>query len=173
MPDSILFDKEKNKMKNDILIAYYSWHGNTEKVAGLLHNKLGGELFEIQPEQAYTSVYGDVVKQAKQEIYSGFRPRLKSLPDMSSYSTVFIGTPIWWYTMAPPVASFLEGLNLAGKQVIPFSTHGGGGSGTFEKDVAAMCPDSKIIKGHTLYQDGGGSASGELAAWLKSVGVTR
>ena len=66
-------EKEKPNMKNDILIAYYSWSGNTRKIAGLIEHWTGGMLYEIEPVQPYTTDYGAAVSQAKKEIEAGFR----------------------------------------------------------------------------------------------------
>lgn len=141
------------------LIAYYSWHGNTRKIAEMIADETGGDLFEIKPKVPYTTDYSQCVKQVKEEIYAGFRP------ENDSYNTIFIGTPIWWYTMAPPVATFLESFDTAGKTVIPFHTHGGGG--TFEKDVAALCPDAVMKRGISIVNSGDGRTAEEIRKWLK------
>lgn len=158
-------------MKNDILIAYYSWHGNTKKIAEQIQSKTGGVLFEAAPVNPYTTDYGDTVKHAKEEIYSGFLPDLKTMPEGDSFKTIFVGTPIWWHTMAPPLAAFISSFDMKNKTVIPFSTHGGGGAGSFERDVVAMCPDSTVLKGFVTYHDGGNSLSAELDSWLKSIEI--
>lgn len=160
-------------MNNDILIAYYSWSGNTRKIAEQIQKLTGGGLFEIKPVQPYADNYSEVVRQAKNEIRSGFLPELTSFPENNSYKTLFIGSPNWWNTMAPPAASFLSGSDLDGKTVIPFITHGGGGAGTFERDVANLCPGSEITKGYSLYNDGGISAAKELDLWLTKIGMKR
>ena len=67
-------------MKNDILIVYYSWSGNTRTIAELIEQKTGGTLFEIEPIKPYPTDYGTVVKLAKEEIQSDFRPDLKAMP---------------------------------------------------------------------------------------------
>lgn len=158
-------------MKNDILIAYYSWHGNTRKIAELIQHKTGGTLFEIEPVQPYTKDYRAAVAQAKEEIQSGFRPDLKAMPEITSYQVVFLGTPIWWHTMAPPLATFIDRFDLAGKTVVPFHTHGGGGVGEFEKDIEKMCPQSKVSKGFGAYESGGSETSGQIDSWLTSIGL--
>lgn len=66
-------------MKNDILIAYYSWSGNTGEIAELIKKETGGRLFEIEPAQPYTTDYSAAVKQAREEIRSGFQPELKTI----------------------------------------------------------------------------------------------
>ena len=158
-------------MKNDILIAYYSWSGNTRKIAGLIEGETGGTLFEIEPVQPYTTDYGAAVAQAKKEIEAGFRPELHAMPDITSYTVAFIGTPIWWHTMAPPVATFIERFDLNGMTVVPFHTHGGGGAGRFEADIAKMCPNSTVTKGFGEYNSGGHETGAQIRAWLSDIGL--
>lgn len=157
-------------MKNDILIAYFSWSGNTRKIAGLIEHETGGTLFEIEPVQPYTTDYGAAVAQAKKEIEAGFRPELQAVPDITLYTVAFIGTPIWWHTMAPPVATFIERFDLNGKTVVPFHTHGGGGVGSFEQDIEKMCPNAKVTNGFGAYNSGGSETVTQIASWLNSIG---
>jgi flavodoxin len=164
-------NKEKTNMKNDILIAYYSWHGNTRKIAELIERETGGTLFEIEPVQPYTTDYGAVVAQAKEEIEAGFRPELKAMPKITSYTVVFLGTPIWWHTMAPPLAAFIDRFDLNRKTLVPFHTHGGGGVGSFEKDIAKMCPNSTVKEGFGAYNSGGSETIAQIGSWLSSIGL--
>ena len=109
-----------------VLVAYYSHSGNTREVARQIAGVSGGELFEIVPVTPYPSDYRTVVDQAKKEIEAGARPALKSrVEDMSQYDVIFIGSPCWWATVAPPVATFLISYDFAGKTVVPFMTHEG------------------------------------------------
>ncbi|HOQ51880.1 MAG TPA: flavodoxin, partial [Candidatus Atribacteria bacterium] len=120
-------------MRGNILIAYYSRSGNTRKLAQLIHQKVGGTVHEIQPEIPYPASYNATVEQAKKEIQAGFRPPLKTkIEHIEAYDTIFLGSPNWWSTIAPPVATFLEENDLSGKTIIPFCTHGGGGRGRIE-----------------------------------------
>lgn len=158
-------------MKNDILVAYYSWHGNTRKIAELIGRETGGALFEIEPILPYTTDYGAAVAQAKEEIQAGFRPELQAMPTITSYPVVFLGSPIWWHTMAPPLAAFIDRFDLHGKTVVPFHTHGGGGVGTFESDLAKMCPDSTVTTGFGTYNRGGSETVAQIVSWLNSIGL--
>ncbi len=164
-------EKENTSMKNAILVVYYSWSGNTRKIAEIVAHKTGGTLFEIEPVQPYTTDYRAAVIQAKEEIKADFRPELKAMPEISSYKVVFLGTPIWWHTMAPPLATFIERFNLNGKTIVPFHTHGGGGVGTFEKDIARMCRNSTVKKGFGVYNSGGSEILAMIDSWLNSVGL--
>jgi hypothetical protein len=92
-----------------ILIVYYSRSGNTRAIANLIHQEVGGTIHEIQPEVPYPSSYNAAVDQAKKEIPAGYRPALRStLAQVESYDTIFVGSPNWWNTIAPPVATFLS-----------------------------------------------------------------
>lgn len=157
-------------MKKDILIAYYSWSGNTRKIAELIGRKTDGPLFEIKPAQPYTTDYRAAVAQAKEEIRSGFQPELEAVPETASLRAVFLGTPIWWHTMAPPIASFIHHLNLKDKIVVPFHTHGGGGGGTFEADIARMCPHATVTKGFGVYNCGDRETEAQIDSWLRATG---
>lgn len=156
-------------MSGKKLVVYYSWGGNTKQVATMLQSKTGADLFEIKPETPYTSDYNAVVKQAKQEIKEGFYPQIKALPDIEKYGTVLVGTPNWWSTIAPPVATFLHGCDFTGKTVLPFLTHGGGGAGNIEKDIKAYCTGAFVGKNFSVYGNGGRGLDGELSGWLEQV----
>lgn len=157
---------------SNILIVYYSHSGNTRRIAELIREKTQGVLFEVEPVSPYPTSYNVVVEQAKKEIQAGFRPKLKGMPEgLESYDAVFAGSPIWWHTMAPPVATFLAMAELSGKTIIPFCTHGGGGAGSMEKDVAKLCGGADCKPGLVVSGDGGGRAAQQVAEWLRSIGM--
>ena len=161
-------------MDSKVLIAYYSWSGKTESIAGLIQKHTGGELFRIKPVNDYPGEYSLCTKQAKEEIRAGFKPEIEAFPDgIGSAGTVFIGSPIWWYTMAPPVHTFISGTELSGKKVVPFCSHGGGGQGHFSADVAECCPGSALLEEFVTYGSGGPGADGLVAAWLLRLGLIR
>jgi len=115
---------------NKILIVYFSHSGNTRVVANQIQELTGGDIFEIQPVNAYPTDYQTVVDQAKKEINTSYKPPLKtSVKNFESYDIIMVGSPNWWSTIAPPVAAFLTSYNFEGKTIVPFMTHGGGGMG--------------------------------------------
>ncbi|HON80418.1 MAG TPA: flavodoxin [Spirochaetota bacterium] len=159
-------------MSENILIAYYSWSGNTRKMAAMIHEITGGEIIEICPQVPYPGVYNEVVNQAKKEIRNGFRPVLKpSVDTIDAYGIVFVGSPNWWSTIAPPVAAFLEEHDFSGKRVIPFCTHGGGGQGRIANAVTELCPHSAVADCMEIYGSGSGLNRGTLAGWIKNAGI--
>jgi flavodoxin len=113
------------------------------------------------------------VDQAKVEIQAGHLPALRStLDQIESYDTIFIGSPNWWDTIAPPVATFLSAYDLSGKAIVPFCTHGGGGLGRISQDIAKLCPQSTLLSSFEIYGSGMRNAQAQVSAWLRKVGIT-
>lgn len=159
-------------MSNKILIAYLTHSGNTRKIASYISNDMGGTTFEIEPETPYPNSYNAVVEQAKKEIKAGYKPALKTnMDNMESYDIIFIGSPNWWSTIAPPVATFLSAHDWSGKTVVPFCTHGGGGQARVLKDIAKLCPSATILDGFEVYGSGSGDTQAKISAWLRKIGV--
>ncbi|MBR4718178.1 MAG: redoxin domain-containing protein [Lentisphaeria bacterium] len=137
-----------------ILIAYFSWSesGNTKYAAEQIRKAvnsgvvgggkdgvIGGELLEIKPKNAYPKDYNACLAQAQKEIRDGVRVELANEPvDFRKYDVIFIGSPNWFGTIAPPAASFLASAELAGKIVIPFFTYGSGGMQNCERDTKSL-----------------------------------
>ena len=159
-------------MVQKILIAYYSRSGNTKKIADLIRQQVGGTLHEITPEIPYPNSYQETVDQAKIEIRDGHKPALQSALDHpDSYDVVFIGSPNWWDTIAPPVATFLSVYDFSGKTIVPFCTHGGGGLGRIRKDIAKLCPQSTLLDSFESYGSGKGDLPAQISAWLSKLGL--
>lgn len=110
-----------------LLIVYDSWScGNTERIAKALQHAAGGDLWKLDTAEPYRGSYSEVVDQGQREVERGLEPELKPLGvDPAEYDCIAVGTPTWWYTMAPAVKTFLHQQQFSGKTVIPFMTNGG------------------------------------------------
>ena len=87
---------------------------------------------------------------AKQEQKETARPAYAGeVPDFDQYKTVFIGSPVWWGDWPMIMYTFFEenADALAGKILIPFSTHEGSGLSGFDRSLASSCPDSTVGEG--------------------------
>lgn len=159
-------------MSKKSLVLYYSWSGNTRKIAELIAQKTGADLRELQPENAYPQNYNDVLTQAKREIQGKWYPALRPIGmDWSDYGTVYLGTPNWWSSIAPPVASFLNQVMPTEKAIAPFCTHGGGGAGHIAKDIAKFCIGCDVLPLLAVQEDGGTNAGKLVDQWLKQIGA--
>ncbi|TYT24002.1 flavodoxin [Dictyoglomus thermophilum] len=157
-----------------ILIIYYSWSGNTRKIARIIQKEVGGDMVEIIPENPYPSSYNATVEQAKKEIKMDYKPPIKTkIEDIEKYDIIFVGTPNWWSTIAPPVATFLTQHNLSGKTIIPFITHGGGGQGRVVSDIKRLCPESKVLEPLSIYEGGSTDLREKILEWLKKLPIKR
>ena len=114
-------------MAKKMPVVYYSWsNGNTEKIAEQLADECAADLTRIETVEPYPEDYDQTVQQGQDEVNSGFEPEIEPLAyDPEDYDVVAVGTPTWWYTMAPAVKSFLAEHDWAGKTVVPFMTNGG------------------------------------------------
>lgn len=161
-------------MESKILIAYYSWSGNTKELANYIKKEVGGDLFEIVPEKPYPDLYQLVVEQAKKEIKEGYKPPLKyKLESIDFYNIVFIGTPNWWSTVAPPVVTFLTLYDFSNKIIIPFGSHGGGGKGKIESDIKRLCPQSNVLEGFFIYEDDFKDIEKRISDFLRKINIKR
>ena len=138
---------------SNVLVAYYSYSGNTKAVAEKIKELTGGDLFEIKTVQEYPRNYNDIVNQAKQEKAQNYKPELANGCDISKYDTIYIGTPVWWYTFATPIRTFLAENDFSGKTIKPFCTHGGGGESDTYKDIQKLCPKAIVKEGYASFEN--------------------
>ena len=92
-----------------MLVVYYSWsNGNTKRIAEQLTNGTGADIARIETTEPYSGSHEDVVEQGKREVEAGFMPQINPISvNLADYDVIAIGTPTWWYTMAPAVLTFL------------------------------------------------------------------
>lgn len=154
-----------------ILILYYSYGGNTKGIAEMIHDEIGGDIAEIETVIPYTEDYNSVVDQGKREVESGFMPEIK-IPemDLSVYDTIVLGTPVWWYTFAPAMKTFLHNYDLSGKTIYPFATNGGWLGHTF-KDFEKECAGADVKAGINIKFSSNNlhTAEAEIRKWAKGI----
>lgn len=154
-----------------ILVAYFSHSGNTRAVAERIAAATGADLFEIVPQRPYPAEYRAVVDQAKREIAADYRPALKNdQPDAGRYDVIYIGSPCWWATVAPPVATFLAAHGFAGKTLIPFMTHEGSRMGRTEADIRRLCPEATVLAGVPIRGSSAAQADREIRQLVEAAG---
>ena len=129
------------------LIAYYSYRGNTKRIAELIAKETGADILRIETVVPYEGSYNKVVNQGQDEVNAGYCPAIKPLSvDLSKYDTIILGTPVWWYTFAPAMHTFLKSQDWSGKTIYPFATNGGWIGHTF-KDFKNICTGAEMKSG--------------------------
>lgn len=158
-----------------MLVVYYSWsNGNTEKIALSLQKATGADIAKIETLEPYKGSYDDVVSDGQREVNRGYMRPIKPLDaDVQNYDVIAVGTPTWWYTMAPAVKTFLNSQKWEGKTVVPFMTNGGW-QGHVIKDIEKECKGAKFLKPMEIQFDSTGGAElvtpqGKIDKWIEEV----
>lgn len=156
-----------------ILVAYFSASGETAKLAKTVAEVTGGDLFEIQPEVAYTSAdlnWNDKRSRSSVEMNDeSSRPAIAShVGNMEQYDTVFVGFPIWWYQAPRIIETFLESYDFSGKTVIPFATSGSSGMGKTAEILKVSCPGAVVDPGKRLSSR---ESAASVRKWVESLRI--
>ena len=150
--------------------------GNTAIVAEMIAEQTGADLFEVLPEDDhYPMTYAELTDVAKQEQNENARPAYSGeLPDLSGYSTIFIGAPVWWGDWPMIMYTVFENNDFSGKTLIPFSTHEGSGLSGFDKKLQSACPDAEVLKGLAVRgndaQNNQEKVRESVSSWLSELG---
>ena len=157
---------------SSVLIAYFSWSGNTEQVAQIIQQETGGDLFEIAPATPYTDDYNELLDIAQQEQSDNARPELAGqVENWEQYDTIFVGYPNWWSDAPMAVYTFLESYDWDGKTLIPFNTSASGGFGRSLSGLEESASGAAILEGISFTERTLGDAQSEVTAWLDGLGL--
>lgn len=184
---------------NKILIAYFSRFGNTDfdrnidatasasiimdgnrqigttgRMAELIKENIGGDIYLIKSSKPYPKDFDDVVLQARIERNENYSPELTDkITNINDYDTVFIGYPVWGTTIPAPVKSFLSEYNFIEKKIIPFCTHDGYGAGASFKEIEKLISGAKVLKGIAVESKDVSNSQNIVNQWLKSLGIEK
>lgn len=160
-------------MNNKILVAYFSASGVTAKLAKVLSEVCGSDLFEIKPAIPYTQAdlnWMDKNSRSSVEMKDpASRPAIASrITNIDQYDTVFVGFPIWWYVAPTIINTFLESYDFSGKTVIPFATSGGSGMGNTDEILKKCCSSETNWKPGKRFENSDASV---IKEWLNSLSI--
>lgn len=133
-------------MENKKLVVFYTYTGHTKYIAEMIKEKLNCDILEIKTTKPYSKDYDLVVEEYQNNESVKETPKIEEIGiDLSKYNEIIIGSPVWWYTITPPIRTFLKENDLSGKTIIPFATNAGWLGRTF-KEIKSLCPNSNIEK---------------------------
>ena len=163
--DSIEYDSSRK-----ILVAYFSWSGNTQFLAENIAEQTGADLFRIETVTPYPTDYNQCTQVAREELDNNVHPELNAtVEDIDQYDIIFVGCPVWWHTAPMAICSFLEdsGYDLSDKIIVPFCTY----ASTYREETLArsveLTPSSRHLQG---FGTTGRNVSG-VETWLRSINV--
>ena len=158
------------------LVVYFSATGNTEEAAGYIASLTGGDLFELEPVEPYTSEdlnYSDdnsrVSLEYADESLREVELAADTVENWDDYDTVFIGYPIWWGIAAWPVDNFIEANDFTGKTVIPFCTSASSGLGQSGELLAEMAGTGDWLEGQRFSSR---VSEADVEEWLSTLDLS-
>ena len=157
------------------LVVYFSVTDNTTRLAQAIHAQVGGDIVRIEPVDPYpmTDYHSDEIKdRAQDEKTNNARPAFKDLNiNIADYDTIYVGYPIWWYTLPMVMNTFFDKYDFSGKTIAPFNTHAGSGSGGTYETIKQWEPNATVLEG--LPVSGTSTTSdltGTVKSWLQRIG---
>ena len=157
-----------------VAVIYFSCTGNTRTAAERIRDMTGADLYELTPEQPYTSqdlsYNNDACRASQEQKDPAARPRIAGQPlDLSQYGTIYLGYPIWWGGSAWPVNGFVKANDFTGKTVIPFCTSASSALGQSGETLAQLAGTGDWQEGQRF---GSSAARSDVADWLTGLGFT-
>ena len=152
------------------LVVFYSYTGHTKMIAENIQQKLNCDILEIKPVKPYSTDYQTVVDEEQNNSSVGKTPDIQKIDmNLNDYDEIIIGTPVWWYTIAPVIRTFLTQNDLSNKTIKPFATNAGWLGHTFQ-EIQKLCPNSKVDKGMNIvfesYSDNLVTSPDEIEKWI-------
>lgn len=167
---------EKYKNKKSIVIYFsradenyavgYIENGNTEVLAEYIRDFINCDIFKVEASVPYAKDYDTCIKEAEERQTNHNAPIIESIPDLSSYEVIYIGSPVYWNVMPEELVTALSGINFSGKIIRPFVTHEGSGLGGIPDELRRVCLGAEVvspiaIKGTDVY-----NAKSKIEEWI-------
>ena len=145
--------------------------GMSKFIADIIAERTGGELFSIRTEEKFPGQYEPLADRAKEQQNNGELPPLTShIENLGDYDVIFIGYPVWWYTLPQVMFSFFDEYDFAGKTIVPFVTHYGSRDGGTFRTIAELEPDATVLQGIAVHQNDVANCREDVLEWLGGLG---
>lgn len=159
--------EEMKEPTSKSLVVYFSATGNTKALAEKIAEESGSDVFEIVPEEPYTSAdlnYNSDCRANDEQNDANARPAISNkLENLEDYDVIFIGYPIWWGTMPKIINTFLDTYDLSCKTIMPFCTSGSSGISSSISAIKSACPNADVKTG---FRGTSGTTSTQIRTWL-------
>lgn len=158
-----------------VLVVYFSATGSTEGVANTIAAATGGDLFELEPVEPYTSEDLNWSNDSSRVSVEHDNPddravklTAATVDHWDGYDTVYIGYPIWWGIAAWPVNSFVEANDFTGKTVIPFCTSSSSGLGESGELLSELAGTGEWLEGQRFRS---GVSEADVTDWIDGLAL--
>ena len=141
--------------------------GNTEKVAKMIAEITGADMYKIEQKVPYAADYNTCIAEAKKDLQAKARPELVNMIDsIDQYDEIYLGYPNYWGTMPMAVYTFLEAFDFSGKKIHPFCTHEGSGLSSTENDIRKTAKGTEVTKGLAINGSQVDGARSKVEGWV-------
>ena len=157
-----------------VLVVYFSATGTTKTLAEYAADAMGADIYEIVPEEPYTSAdldYGDSKSRSSiEQNDEAARPAISGgIGNMDQYDTIFLAYPIWWGEAPRIVCTFMESYDFSGKTIVPFCTSGGSEIGSSAGNLHSLAAsDATWMDGERLSS---GASREDMVSWINGLGL--
>ena len=177
---SIKNKKEMAKYSNTVsltanlgktLVIYYSLTGRTKDIALQIQKFTNADIYEIKTKEEIKQGPSLYITSKKQISSQNYPDIINDFPNIEEYDTIFVGSPIWWYTATPAVLKFLKEFDFKNKNVVPFSTQGSN-YGSYFEDFKTKAKNANILKGESfnnLDSSYNEQVKNKIITWLNSL----
>ena len=140
--------------------------GNTEVIAEYIKDIVGADIFKVEPLNPYPSNYMECIEEAKLRTREHNAPIKESIPDISEYEVIYVGSPIYWGGMPEELFTALKPLNFNKKIIRPFTTHEGSGLSGVPRQLQEICVGAKILDGLAIQGSSVNSSRNKVEDWI-------
>ena len=154
------------------LVVYFSWSGNTEKVANSIADQTGADIFRIVPAEPYVDDYNELLDIATEEKQSKARPAIAdTIENFEQYDVVYVGYPNWWSDMPMILYTLFDSYDFSGKTIAPFCTSGGSGLSDTVNSIKELEPEAEVLDGLHIGDSASTEPDSAVEEWLESLGL--
>ena len=143
--------------------------GNTEVLAEYIKDITNADIFKVEPLVPYSKSYNECINEAKERTKNHNAPIKENVPDISSYETIYIGSPVYWGGMPEELFTALSSLDFSGKIIRPFVTHEGSGLSSIPMQLSNICKGATIASGIAIYGSEVHSAKAKIENWINNI----
>lgn len=164
------------------LVVYYSYTNNVNRIVTELTEQIEADVIRVEPAEKGLDYAANNYAIGSAQIAA-----IRSNPDdaasypaidpvnvnLSQYSTVIIGAPLWWSNMAAPLQTFLfhYGQDMAGKKIGLIVSSASSGISGVEADAKRLIPDGDFLSPSLWIRSSQTSNAATLVSdWLKNIG---
>ena len=125
--------------------------GNLLVMKDILVERTGADVYGLHVATPYAPAFEDMMYPAQDEKNSDVvMSYAEDLPDLTGYDRIYIGSPVWWYGAPQAVLSYLQQVDMSGKEIVFFGIHRGSGLGGIPEQIEERQPNAKVIARFTV-----------------------